>query len=168
MLVLFLLLLGNVFTGMTVKDINSLTLKDYPAPFIKNNAPNNLYIIIPSSASDLEKDSALKIAQSLDINPPIHTEIITDKEVPKGLVNLILVGSPCNNEQIAKELEINKCNPWSESGFIKLINKGKTSMLIISGDLKKSTKVITHPNFYPLRGNEILIKGEENLLLSYY
>lgn len=172
--VLFLSTVGSFYTGYAVLGQSRPTLQDYPYPFIKNNVPNSLYIVIPYNADYQEYSAATVIAKSLKEINPIPPQIVADKELPEGQHNLILIGTPCDNELIARELNTNKCNANLRpgEGLLKLINKDRTSVLIVSGhssdDISKSSLVLSYYKFYPLRGSEIKIAGKIGSLTLYY
>ena len=172
--VLFLSTFGSFLTGFAVLDNEEITLKNYHYPFIKNNVPNSLYIVIPYAGEPEEYAAYTRIARSLKLTNPLPPEIVTDKEVPEGAHNLIIIGDPCNNELIAKELNTNKCNIdlRKGEGLLKLINHDRTSTLVVSGyspdDITKASVVLANSNFYPLRGKEIRVVGKVGSLSLYY
>ncbi len=174
--VLFLSTIGNFLTGNAVLEQKEITLKNYPYPFVKNYVPNDVYIVLPYDSRYEEYNSAINIARSLKgTNSLIQApKIVTDKEVPEGTHNLILIGNPCNNQLIAKELDSDQCNLNLQKGqgYIKLINHKISSTIIISGyslkEIPKATSVLINNNYYPLRGMEIEVYGTNSLVLNYH
>ncbi|MBS3168623.1 hypothetical protein J4216_05845 [Candidatus Woesearchaeota archaeon] len=166
--ILFLATFGSIYTGYTILEQKDITLGDYPFPFIKNNIPNQLLIVIPDDYTFQEYDAAIKISESLNINTQLSSNIIPVSRSPKEEYNLILIGDTCTNKLIAKELKTNNCNLVSESGYLELINKKRTSTLIVSGDIEKASTVLANYKFYPLRKNQITISGPMNSLILDY
>ena len=175
LIVLFLATIGSFFTGYAVLNQKELTLENYPCPFIKNNAPNNLYIVTPVSPNAEETQAAKNIANSLERTKLMHVQIINDKEIPQGIYNFILIGNPCDNELVAQQLETDKCDLGLNEGdgYIKLVNADRASTVIISGynsnALLKAATVISNYKFYPLRGTQIRVYGNpQSLFLDYF
>ena len=166
--VLFVSTIGTSLTGFTVLDQSQITLEDYPYPFIKNNMYNDIYIVIPYNYDAEEYTAALRIANSLQTTQPLLPKIVTDKTLPEGEHNLIIIGNPCNNELIAKELDTNRCSLGLDinEGLVQLINHKRTSSLVISGDSDKASRVLTS-NFYPLIGTRVIVTGTKSLSLAY-
>ena len=173
---LFLSTIGSFYTGYSVLNQKEITLKNYPYPFIKNFVPNDVYVVLPYDSRYEEYNAAINIARSLKgTNPLLQApQIVTINEIPEGVHNLILIGNPCNNQLIAKELSTDECNLGLQKGqgYLKLINHEKSSTLIISGysikDIPNAVSVIVNNNYYPLRGNEIEVSGTKNLVLNYH
>ena len=172
---LFLGTVGNFYTGNAVLNPSDLSLKNYPYPFIKNNVPNSLYIVIPYDYSYAEFDAARQISASLQGLNPLPPQIVTLKELPEGEHNLILIGNPCTNPLIADELATTDCHSGLEYGYglLKLSNNERNSVLVVAGysndDLKKAVNVISNPNYYPLNKNAVLVSGNIGYLtLDYY
>ncbi len=166
--VLFLSTIGSFYTGYAVLDQSS-TFKNYPYPLVKNSVPNDVYIVVPDNLKSEYDKSASLIAQSLKGSNPIQPKVVTVNSLPEGDHNLILIGSPCNNKLIAKEMPLNSCDLGLSGGegFLKLVNHEKYSIVIVSGDINKASNVLSRYNFYPLRGTEIRITGNKNLVLDY-
>ena len=166
--VLFLTTIGSSITGYSTINQAQTTLKDFPYPFIKNNAYNGLYIVTPDNSNAEEQAAALKIAQHLKTTQPLLPKIVTISTLPKGEYNLILIGNPCNNELIAKELNNNRCSLGLNTGegLIQLVSHRRTSSLIVSGDVEKASRVLAS-NYYPLIGTNIIVKGGKSLSLEY-
>jgi hypothetical protein len=174
--VLFLATFGSFYTGYVVLDQKDISLQNYPYPFIKNNAQNALYLVEPISPTIEESSGIRRISDSIRPNTKNYRptmRIYKPHQVPTES-NFILIGNPCDNSLIAKELKISSCksNLEKDQGLIKLINKERTSILIISGEsdegIRKAVKVLTNKNLYPLTGNQILVNGDyENPQLVY-
>ncbi len=174
LLLLFLSTIGSFYTGYAVLDQEDITLKFYPYPFIKNNVANSMYIVVPYHADQDHYRTARLLATSLKLHHELSSQIITDKEVPEGIHNLILLGNPCTNEFIAKELATDQCDLGLEEneGSLQLINHQRSSTLIVSGNnvegMMKAAHVLTYYRFYHLFGNKITVSGkEDNLVLNY-
>ena len=173
--ILFLSTIGSFYTGYAVLNQEDLTLQHYPYPFVKNNVPNDVYIVIPYDYSYSEFKVAQDIAESIKGKNLVSPSIVTDINVPQGEHNLILIGNPCNNDLIQELLATFECNSGLEEGqaLISLINNYRTSTLIISSytseDLEKSSVILSNYNFYPLMKKKIIVSGGiGNLVLNYY
>lgn len=174
LIALFLATLGNFYTGYSILEQDKISLQYYPYPFVKNNVPNNVLVVIPYDYTYDEFNAANEIATSLKGKNLAAPLVVTDKEIPSGEHNLILIGNPCNNVLISRALATVDCSSDLESGqgILKLINNDRTSTLVVSGhdrnDIHKALIVLTNYNFYPLMGESILVEGEVgNLVLNY-
>ena len=173
--VLFLSTVGSFYTGYAVLGQKDITLKNFPYPFVKNNVPNGLYIVIPYDYTYNEFKAANDLADSLKGMNVLPPSVITPNYLPQGDHNLVLIGNPCNNKLISNELAILDCDLSLKQGegFIRLINHERTSTLIVSSfrpeDLVKPVIILTNYDFYPLMGKTITIDGEVgNLILNYH
>lgn len=165
--ILFLAAIGPVFTGYLVLDQSEITLKDYPYPFIKNSGYNGLYIVLPENYNPNEYSAAIRVAENLQTTQLLLPKIVTDKTLPEGEYNLIIIGNPCNNEIMASELNTNSCYLVSrDQGLIQLVNHERTSSLILSGDSYKAARALAG-SLYPLLGTRIVVSGEKSLTLHY-
>ena len=169
--VLFLLTIGNGFVGYSIYDQQYTELQHYPYPFIKNNNYNSLYIVIPQYSTLTEKQSAQKIAKSLQLTKPIAPKIVKPSELPQGNYNLILIGDACTNDLIKSFLNQDGCTLGlkKEQGLIKLLS-GKKSILIISGyDLKSldnAASVLANYGSFPLTGTDVIVQGNSDNIYS--
>ncbi|MBI2148672.1 hypothetical protein HYU23_03250 [Candidatus Woesearchaeota archaeon] len=73
--VLFLSTLGSVYTGNVVLQQTEITLSNYPYPFVKNNVPNDVFIVIPYDYSYDDYSTAQFISNSLKGNNLLGPEI---------------------------------------------------------------------------------------------
>ena len=117
----------------------------------------------------------MDIAESLKGNNLVAPSIVTDKEVPEGNHNFILIGNPCNNNLIANELATLDCSLDLKKGqaLITILNHQRTSTIVLSSynseDLEKAAIVLTNYKFYPFMKNKIVVSGDVgNLVLDYY
>lgn len=174
-MVLFLATIGSYYTGYSIIDQSQITLKQYPFPFVKNNVPNDVYVVMPYDYTYNEYKAATEIAETIKGNNLVAPKIVTTNEVPEGKHNLVLIGTPCTNELVSEALATLDCNSGLEpgQGLLRLINYDRTSTLVVSGysssDLEKAAIVISNYNFYPLMKNSIVVYGEVgNLFLNYH
>ncbi len=172
---LFLVTVGSDYTGYSVLDQSQLTFSQYPFPFVKNNVPNEVYIVMPYDYTYNEFKAAQDIAVSIQGKNPVGPAIVTDKDVPEGEHNLILIGNACNNDLISQELATTSCDTGLQAGqaSLTLVNHQRTSTLVVSAynnaDLEKAAVVISNFNFYPLTKTNIIVNGElGNLVLNYF
>ncbi len=172
MAVLFLSTIGTLYTGYATLKQSELTLKHFPYPFVKYNNYNNLYLVVSDDATLDELEIASGIAQSIKGTIPLPPKIVTESNLPEGLHNLILIGDPCTNKLISKELGISKCNLGlnTNEGILLLNNHDKISILVVSGyninGIAKASKVLQNYNTFPLKDNKIIINGNVNNIFS--
>ncbi|MBI5391461.1 cellulose biosynthesis cyclic di-GMP-binding regulatory protein BcsB [Candidatus Woesearchaeota archaeon] len=169
LMLLFLVGVGPVITGNVIKNPSEVSLADFPYPFIKNNAYNQLTIVVPENPSKEEAQAALAIAdivrQSRDFNPPI---LSVKKDTHKG--NRILVGMPCKNPEMQKKLGTNACdvNLPEAKGMLSLTHEKYGLTLIVTGSdargLQNAAAVLANADFYPLAGEKILVEGSGKAL----
>lgn len=151
-------------------------LDSYPYPFVKNNQFNFQGVYG-------EKSPGSDIAAFSDIFAGLAVNAPTDK--PKSLMNpnelldynqnLIILGNPCDNSLVKSYLNYDNCKefPYDKGeAIIKLIQKDKKSILIVSGatpdDTLMAAKVLSNYIDYALKGDFIVVKGSiSSLKLEY-
>jgi len=110
-------------------------------------------------------------AENAAIKDKIHPKEYTEKAMEGLRKSLKRVGLSYDWKR-----ELATCHPeyykWNQYFFLKLINKEKYSMLLVSGydleSMKKAANVLINYNLYPLKGNEIIVSGNPNNLYTYY
>ena len=170
---LFLSTIGSYWTGYTTLENSEISLNLYPYPFLKYSNYNSLYIVIPDHSTLKEEEIANNLAESLKSTKPLYPKIVKLSELPGMNNNLILIGDSCTNPLMKYSSKLScTFNLKEGEGFLKLINKEKYSMLLVSGydleSMKKAANVLINYNLYPLKGNEIIVSGNPNNLYTYY
>lgn len=120
---------GDNLTGYSVHGFNT-DLSSFPYPFVKNNAYNNLFIVVSDSYSFMDLKTANVISDGLQGEGLFSPRIVSLSELPEGNHNLILVGNLKNFREIIYLLDPDEYN---EDIIIKLIPHGKEAYLIIGG-----------------------------------
>ena len=169
--ILFLSTVGNHITGfILLAKPSAATLSNFPRPFLTSTGYyNNLFIVKPDNPGIKEDNAAIIISKYFQGNKKLPPKIVTVSGLPQGVHNLILIGNPCNNELIAKELNTKKCSLGKNGdGVLKLVNHDFSNTLVLSGEVEKSAKIlIGNKNYYPLRGKSITISGVKSSVLHY-
>jgi len=147
---LMLIGLGPYITGYTVIDTTDITFKEFPYPFIKNNAYNALFINIPEYATAKEQAAAQVLAQGIQERRFKAPEITTEN--PRNS-NIIYIHENCDD---CKEGEAK----------LSLSSQRGETRIDIMGNVELGAAVLGNFRFFPLKGKEMHIQGNPEKLES--
>ena len=152
-----------LLTFLSLAAASQAHLSDYPAPFIQDGR-FTAQIIVGSNAPSTDALAATEIAVSLQqkSSSPITAETEEKFDAAK---NAILIGLPCQNPAMATALETSACDIGLNEGegYLKLIDKGSTSYLIVTGkaaaETRKAARFLANEEMSEFAAHELRIAG---------
>lgn len=150
----------------------------YPAFFV-DNGKFEVYVVVGENAPTTDVIAATEIVSSIDYkglseNTPksmLDTEVINDL----ADINVISVGSPCNNKVTAKIMGLNgSCENVfvKDDGIIILYKRNGYYQLVVSGrytnDIQRAAKVLSEYHTNHFQGRIITVRGTMEEPKIYY
>lgn len=162
--VLFIVSFQPIITGYSILDVAKGDLSSYPYPFVKNNLYNDVAIVLGDDYTDEDLFAAWDVAYSIKGLRPVLPEVITERELAgREVHNLILVGTPCTNPLVAKEIGTSKCEDVEHKGLVALDVQERGSKMIVTGrtgkDVRLAAIFLLNNKLYAPMGNIVKVIG---------
>ena len=143
---------------------SSIGILDFPFPFLRNGMRDSC-IVISDHATELEKDAAKKVADSMNTRRRDGPLVVKESQIKNSLCgrSLIIINKDAKNY-----CGVNCVKVSEGEGSIQFLSTSLRPLsgnLIISGysdyDVMKAAIVIAHQNdFYKVESNSAIVTGE--------
>ena len=145
-------------------------LSDFPDMFIEDGKLNALIVVgNDAPSSDVIAQTNLALFFTSYLGKPVTGYSKLASEVDNLEQNLILIGSPCNNDISLEILDAETCNEGLEQGeaIIKLVEGDENSyLMVMSGSdkgVREAANVLANYEDYNLNGDEFVLDVEDDV-----